>query len=226
MNVRLPRLTARGPLLRRWTAPVAAAAILLSGGAAVAQASGMTGRGANEFGMTMGSLHGRTTSFTYTHGYFCDTSIPSAATTGCEVGADATKAPAKHTDPLYITVPLGFSVPMQDCPSGLTCVDHPMTMDLTRLATALAPLYKTTPEKLTPALKNFATPGHDHLITTRAGGKAEWWDVSVIGVTDPKVYREISQHGSYTYVQSLLKAKNPHVLAPIPTNLYLFFAAK
>jgi hypothetical protein len=225
MNRRLISGRLRRPSLRRWGAPVAATAILLGGGAAVAQASGMTGRGANEFGMTAGAMSGHASSFTYSHGYFCDTGVASSAATGCEVGADAKKAPAGHSDPLFITVPLGFSAPMQDCPSNLVCVDHPMTMDLTRLATALAPLYKTTPAKLAPALKNFPTPGHDHLITTKAGGKAEWWDVSVIGVTDPTVYRQIHQHASYSYVQSLLAAKNPHVLGPIPTNLYLFFAA-
>jgi len=226
MSVRLTRFRPSRPTLRRWAAPVAAAAILLTGSTAVAQASWSSGRGTNEFGMTMGSVRGHSSSFTYTHGYFCDTSVGAASTTGCEVGADAKVAPSNDTDPLYITVPLGFSVKSQDCPSGLVCVDHPMSMDLTRLAGALAPLYKTTPAALTPALRNFSTPGHDHLITTRAGGKAEWWDVSVIGVTDPKVYAQIHAHGSFSYVQSLLKAKNPHVLGPIPTNLYLFFAAR
>ena len=226
MNARLSQIRIRRPSLRRWAAPAAAAVILLSGGAAVAQASTGTGRGVDEFGMTMGAIKGHSSAFTYTHGYFCDTSVPASSATGCEVGADAKVAPPGHSDPLYITVPLGFSVPMQDCPAGLVCVDHPMTMDLTRLATALAPLYKTTPDKLMPALKDFATPGHDHLITTKAGGKAEWWDVNVIGVTDPKVYQAIHSHGSFSYVQSLLKAKNPHVLGPIPTNLYLFFAAR
>ena len=226
MSVRIPSLPRTRGGLRRWAAPVAAAAILLSGTAAVAHAGTTTGRGVNEFGMTMGNIRGHSSSFTYTKGFFCDTTISSAAATGCEVGADAKVNPPGRIDPLYITVPLGFAAYHQDCPAGLVCVDHPMTMDLTRLATALAPLYKTTPEKLMPALKNFSTPGHDHFITTKANGKAEWWDVNVVGVTDPKVYREINEHGSFGYIQSLLKAKNPHVLGPIPTNLFLFFAAK
>jgi hypothetical protein len=216
----------RRPSVRKWAAPAAAAVILLSGTAAVAQASTSNGRGVNEFGMTMGDIHGHSSSFTYTKGYFCDTSIASTSTTGCEVGQDAKVAPAKDTDPLYITVPLGFSVKHQDCPSGLVCVDHPMSLDMTRLASALAPIYKTTPEMLLPALKEFTTPGHDHFITTKAGGKAEWWDVNVIGVTDTHTYKEIQEHGSFSYIQQLMKAKNPHVVGPIPTNLYLFFAAR
>lgn len=231
MKLSAPRRPGRAAL-RRFAAPAAAVAILVGGGAAVTQSAQATtghghGRGVDEFGMTMGAYHGRTSSFTYTKGFFCDTSIASAATTGCEVGEDAKVAPSKWTEPLYITVPLGFTPKKTpDCPAGLVCVDHPMTMDLTRLAPALAPLYKTTPEKLMPALKNFSTPGHDHFITDRAGGKAIWWDVQVVGVTDPTVYKNIQAHHSFRYVKSLMDAKNPNVLGPIPTNLYLFFAAK
>jgi hypothetical protein len=212
--------------LRRWAAPTAAAAILLAGGGAIAQASTSAGRGPNEYGMTMGSYHSHLSTFTYAHGFFCDTRVSASSTTGCEAGAPAKVAPAKSFDPLYITVPLGFSAKGLDCPDKLTCVDHPMTLDLTRLAPALAPIYKTTPEKLLPALKNFTTPGHDHFITDKNRGKAEWWDVRVVGVTDAATYRAIQRHHSWAYIKSLLAAKNPHVVGPIPTNLFLFFSAR
>ena len=57
--------------------------------------------------------------------------------------AVAPLAPAKDYDPLYITVPLGFTRPMSmiQCPANLVCVDHPGTIDLTRLEPALKPLY-------------------------------------------------------------------------------------
>ena len=217
-----------GSTLRRWAAPVAAAAIVLTGVAVVADASssGSVGHGVDEFGMTKGFIHGGMSTFTYTRGFFCDTTVTAQSSTGCEVGADATVMPKGRIDPLFITVPLGFSVPHQDCPANLVCVDHPMALDLTRLATALAPIYKTTPEKLMPALKEFPTPGHDHYLTTLAAGHPEYWDVNVIGVTDAATYAAITRHHSYAYIQQLLKAKNPHVLGPIPTNLFLFFAAK
>lgn len=212
--------------LRRWAAPTAAAAILLAGGGAIAQAATSTGRGPNEFGMTMGNYHSHGSTFTYTHGFYCDTRVPASSTTGCEAGAPAKVPPAKTFDPLYITVPLGFAAKGLDCPDGLTCVDHPMTLDLTRLATALAPIYKTTPAELLPALKNFTTPGHDHFIADENRGKSEWWDVRVVGVTDPATYRAIQRHQSWAYIRSLIKAKNPHIIGPIPTNLFLFFAAR
>lgn len=216
----------------RWLAlliPIVAVMVAASGlGYAQATSSPGSmdrGHGAMDFGSTVGYYQGSQVKFTYTHGYYCDTSVPAASSTGCEVGAKWNHAPSKQHDPLYITVPLGFNVPMMqmDCPTGLRCVDHPGTLDLTRLATALAPVFKTTPAALEPALRNFKTPGHDHFITDLNNGQPEWWDVYVIGVTSPAVYNAIHLSGSYSYIQQLLKDKNPNVVGPIPTNLFLYF---
>ncbi|BCY09693.1 hypothetical protein [Actinoplanes sp. L3-i22] len=225
--------------LRRWAVPVAVATVVLTaGGGAIAKAASAAapghaaataadgGRGPDGFGMTMGSHAGHSSSFTYNHGFYCDPHVSTESATGCEAGAAAKVPPAKDFDPLFITVPLGFTAKGLDCPDKLTCVDHPMSLDMTRLATALAPVYKTTPEKLTPALRNFTTPGHDHFIGTKAHGKAEWWDVRVVGVTDAATYRSIQRHQSWTYLNGLIKAKNKHVVGPIPTNMFLFFAAR
>lgn len=187
------------------------------------------GLGINEFGMTQAFYEGQTLDFTYTKGFFCDTSVSSSATSKCEVGANWNVAPAAQHDPLYITVPLGFSVPMnmQDCPSTLICVDHPGTIDMTRIESALKPLYpQLTDAQLTDALRNFAVPGHDHFIADDNQGLPEWWDVKVVGVTSPTVYRDIRNHRSNAYIEDLMRAKNPNVVGPIPTNLFLFFAAK
>ena len=216
---------------RRWArvlAPLAAATFAVAG-LGVAQATTTSpGHGENDFGLTTGFYQGRQVSFEYSQGFWCDTSVTAASATGCEAGAKWNMAPSTQHDPLYITVPLGFSVPMRhiDCPAGRTCVDHPETIDLSRLAPALAPLFKTTADKLAPALKDFATPGHDHFLTDLNGGKAEWWDVYVVGVTDKRVYDAIHAHQDYRYIESLLAAKDPHVVGPIPTNVFLYFGAK
>ena len=187
------------------------------------------GQGTTSFGKTAGGgLHQST--FTYNHGYYCDTRVSSKSTSGCEAGAPATVTkPAggpNHVDPLYITVPLGFSVPMaMDCPAGITCIDHPDTIDLTRLASALAPIFKASVADLTPALANFRTPGHDHFISVPGDPKPEWWNVEVIGVADPAVYKAIQAKGTLAYIRTLQKAKNPAVTPDIPTNLFLYFSA-
>ncbi len=218
----------------RRVAGLAIAAVAIAGaGVAVAQSSPSsnareTGRGVNEFGMTQAFYQGRAVNFTYSDGFFCDTSVPSAASSGCEAGANWNVAPSPQHDPLYITVPLGFAVPMnmQDCPAGLVCVDHPGTIDLTRLEPALKPLYPSlTDAQLTEALKNFAVPGHDHFIADDNQGQPEYWDVKVVGVTSPTVYANIRAHRSNKYIENLIAAKDPNVVGPIPTNLFLFFAA-
>ncbi len=184
------------------------------------------GQGVNEFGMTAAYYQHQKLEFTYTKGFFCDTSVASSASSGCEVGQTFNTPPSKQFDPLYITVPLGFTIPMnmQQCPAGLICVDHPGTVDLTRLEPALKPLYPSLSDaQLTAALKNFAVPGHDHFITDTNNFQPEWWDVQVVGVTSPATYAAIVHSRSFDYIQHLIKNKDPHVVGPIPSNLFLFF---
>jgi hypothetical protein len=192
-------------------------------------ASNIPGRGIGEFGMTAANYEGVTLPFTYSKGFFCDTSVASSATSKCEAGATYNSLPpaASHVDPLYITVPLGFTVPMNmlQCPDGLVCVDHPGTIDLSRLEPALKPLYPSlTDAQLTAILQNFAVPGHDHFINNTNGGRPEFWDVRVVGVTSPATYAAIQAHHSLGYIQHLIAAHDPSVVGPIPTNLFLYFA--
>ena len=182
------------------------------------------GKGIDEFGMTEAYFQHQTLPFTYTKGFFCDTSVSSSASSGCEVGQVWSHAPSPQHDPLYITVPLGFDVPMVQCPSALVCVDHPGTIDLTRLEPTLKGLYpQLTDAQLTMALKNYAVPGHDHFITDTNNFEPEWWDVQVVGVTSPQTYAAIQQHKSFGYIQHLLDNKDPNVVGPIPSNIFLFF---
>jgi hypothetical protein len=221
---------------RRAGLALVSAAVVVTGGIGIAVASTSTppsgamskGMGIPGYGMTHAYFKGVTVGFTYTKGFYCDTSVASSASSGCEAGANFKKPPAKDFDPLYITVPLGFNrrMGMIQCPAKLVCVDHPGTIDLTRLEPALKPLYpKLTDAQLTAALKNFATPEHDHFITTANWRKAEWWDVKVVGVTSPKTFADIRQHKSYGYVERLLKNGNKNVVGPIDTNIFLYFAA-
>jgi hypothetical protein len=226
--------------IARWAIPVGAA-VALAGGLGFASAathatdsasSAMNmqhdGMGMNGFGMTGGNFKGDNSRFTYTKGYWCDLKVDAKSNSGCEVGAKWKRAPSKQHDPLFITVPLGFKMPAMhmECPNKLTCIDHPGNMDLTRLAKTLAPIFGTTAKKLRPALRNFETPGHDHFISDKNMGKKEWWDVRVIGVTSKSVYNNIQEHQSYAYIQKLQKNRNKHVTAAIPTNLFLYFAAR
>jgi hypothetical protein len=211
--------------LRAALATVTLVTVATASSIAVAEAASGPSRGVNEFGMTHAFYKGKAFDFTYTKGFFCDTAVKAASATKCEVGAASVHAPAKQHDPLYITVPLGFTPKTSmDCPNGLVCVDHPATADLTRLEPALKALYpKLTDAQLTAALKNIAVPGHDHFIGDGNAGKAEWWDVRVIAVTNPSTYASIVKHRSLAYITALLAAKNANVLGPIPSNIWLYF---
>jgi hypothetical protein len=212
----------------------ASVAIVVAGGAGVAAAASsaappsnatQAGMGINQFGMTKSYFDGGTVSFTYSKGFYCDKSVTSAASSGCEVGANFKTPPAKSFDPLYITVPLGFTVPTMsmECPAGLVCVDHPGTIDLSRLEPDLKALYpKLTAAQLTAALKNSATPGHEHFITTANGGQAEWWDVKVVGVTSLSEWNAINAHKSFAFLNQQVAAKK--TTAILPTNLFLYFS--
>ena len=220
---------------KTWLGGLLAALLVVGGiGMAVAASSAKTpsnsvraGRGIDEFGMTRAFFKGHSTSFTYTHGFWCDTHVRSTASSKCEGGQKWRHAPNKQHDPLYITVPLGFSVkPMNmDCPNALICVDHPGTIDLRRIEPALKPLYPDlTDKQLRAALANFAVPGHQHFITDRNHGKAEWWDVRIVGVTDRAEYQKLNQHKSAAYLLKQVKAGKTTPV--IPTNLFLFFGVK
>lgn len=215
----------------------ATVALLFAGGVGVAVAaasppsnSTSSGHGINEYGMTKAFLNGKTTNFTYSKGFFCDTSVSAESSSGCEAGAPAKVHPNNHhkaIKTLFVMVPLGFTVPAlkMDCPTGLVCVDHPGTMDLSRLEPALKPLYPSlTDAQLTSALTNAATPGHEHFIKTRAQGHRVWWDVKVVGVTSKSEYKKIRKHESAKFL--LKEAKAGRTTAAIPTNLFLFFAVK
>jgi hypothetical protein len=182
------------------------------------------GVGVNEYGMTQAYLNGRTVSFTYTQGFYCDRHVAAAATSGCEVGAPFKVAPAKSFDPLYITVPLGFTAPTMsmDCPTGLVCVDHPGTIDLSRLESALKGLYPNlSAAQLTAALKNTAVPGHQHFITTANMRQPEWWNVDVVGVTSLKEWNTINAHKSFKFLNQQVQKKMTTGI--LPTNLFLYF---
>jgi hypothetical protein len=212
----------------------ASVAIVVAGGVGVAAAASSAapssnamqkGMGINEYGMTKAFFNSGTVSFTYSKGYYCDKSVTSAASSGCEAGANFKTPPAKSFDPLYIAVPLGFTVPSMsmECPSALVCVDHPGTIDLSRLEPDLKALYpQDTAAQLTAALKNSATPGHQHFITTQNGGKPEWWDVKVIGVTKLSEWNAIVAHKSFAFLNQQVAKK---LTTPIiPTNLFLYFS--
>ena len=180
-------------------------------------------------GMTGAYYNARAVTEVYTKKWYCDTSVPSKATSGCEQGARANVPPPGHYDPEYAIVPIGFTpadAMDMNCPLHHVCVAHPATIDMTRVANALAMVKKTTGPMLLPTLGNTPVPGHNHYLTTVYDDKPEWWNVVIIGCTNPATYDAIVAHKSFAYIEKLMAAGDPALLPPTPTNLFLYFAVK
>ena len=158
-------------------------------------------------GTTDGWFRGETVTFFYNKPFFCAQPPTSAATSGCEVGDDAQIPPRPGPIPtLYVLVPLGITVDPAtlQCPVAGRCINHPSTVDLTRI--------------LGPGAGNVLLPPHSHVVDEMHGG---WWKIEVIGVTDPDAWNRIAQAKSLAAVRAEQAAGN--ATGDIGTNLYLFF---
>ena len=93
------------------------------------------------------------------------------------------------------------------CPTTGLCVDHPHTIDLSRVFGASA--------------SKAPLPPHSHIVTTSAGHANEWWDVEIVGVTTLDEWNAIVSAKDIQAVRSCQSAGK--CTADIGTNLFLFF---
>ncbi len=197
---------------------------------------GATAPNCQSVGISRDWIDGQDVEALYSEQYFCDTGVTAKSASGCEAGAAPTAVPpgvADRTppsptvtngniDPLYIPVPLYSSTTpvYNQCSAAITCIDHPSTIDLSRLAPALGVANAAT-------LDNVPLPGHDHLLTTRNGDQPEWWNVIVIPVTSPKGLASVEAAKSYLAVKALENVAGSGIgvagVGEVPTNAYLWF---
>ena len=171
-------------------------------------------------GTTDGWENGKTVTFFYTKNFFCDTTTESAAPSGCEVGEDGSVDPRPgHIPILFVMTPKGFTPPAGtlQCPIPGNCIDHPSTIDLSRVFGAGA--------------ANVLLPPHSHIIDSDLaesqadGGQAGWWEIHVIGVTSLDVWNQIVAGKSLATVRALQTA-GTGITGDIPSNAYLFFSVR
>ena len=162
-------------------------------------------------GFTDGWLDGRTVKFFYNKEFFCKEPPTSGATSDCEAGAAAQVAPRPGNIPvLYVMTPLGFrpDASTLQCPEVGSCINHPSTIDVSRL--------------FGPGTENIPLPAHSHIVDVARGG---WWEIEVIGVTDPEIWAQIVAGKDLDTVRDL-QAAGKGITGDIPTNLYLVFAVQ
>ncbi len=163
-------------------------------------------QGDAQMGTTGGWLDGRDVTFVYNKPFFCAEPPASGADSGCEVGEPPQTAPRGGVIPiLYVMTPLGFTPTGLQCPVVGACINHPGTIDVSRIFGA--------------GTENFALPAHSHIVDVAQGG---WWELKVIGVTDAAVWEQIAAAKDLDAVRAL-QAQGVGVTGDIPTNTYLFF---
>jgi len=73
----------------------------------------------------------------YSHDFFCATPPKSSGSSKCEAGEAAITAPPSGpvVSNVYLLIPIGFSPPEStlQCPVDGHCIDHPHTIDVSRL---------------------------------------------------------------------------------------------
>ena len=157
---------------------------------------------------------GTTVNIQYPQNFFCDTSVSSGASSGCEVGTAANVGPVGNPNRsvLYVLVPLFKNPNPAPMCAEASCPNHPLNVDLSRIAGAL----NASPQDVTEV----PLPAHSHILDGNAGG---WWQVKIVAVTNQAAWTALAAGKSQTVMNTLISTPNSGVLGPIPTNMYLFF---
>jgi len=183
-------------------------------------AASQDAHGGAAVGFTDGWDNGKTVSFFYTKPFFCAEPPESGAPSQCEAGEDGTVDPRPGKIPvLYVMTPTGFRPPdaTLQCPIVGNCINHPSTIDLSRI--------------FWPGFADVPLPAHSHIIDSSLpesqadGGQAGWWEIEVIGVSDPSVWNQIVAGKSLATVRAL-QAKGVGITDDILSNAYLFFGVR
>ncbi len=203
----------RSPFARIFVSVLVGLVLASFGVAGAAFASGSTTRPVAK-ATTPAWVDGKTVTIQYPQNFFCDTSVPSSAPSGCEVGTDSNAGPVPHADRsvLYVLVPLFANPSPAPMCAVASCPNHPTTIDLSRIAGALG----ADPS----AVASVPLPAHSHILDGPAGG---WWDVKIVAVTNQTPWSKLAAGKSESTMNALIADPSSGVVGPIPTNLYLFF---
>jgi hypothetical protein len=162
-------------------------------------------------GYTKAWFNGRTVNLEYSHQYFCEEPPSSSARSQCEGGAPATRTPSSGAvvSNIYVLVPLGFTPPQDTlaCPTAGHCIDHPSSLDLSRVFGSSS--------------GNVALPPHSHVLEDKESFQSTWWPVVVVGVKSLHAWNTIATKKSADAMDHCEAAGN--CTSEIPTNILLFF---
>lgn len=161
-------------------------------------------------GFIGGWLDGETMALRYTRLYFCDEPPASGAASDCVVGAPPEVEPRDGPIPLIYAIAAAGIQPdpaTLHCPGGTACLNHPSTLDLSRIGGPPSAL---------------AVP-HSHIITERQGG---WHRTVNIRVRSLAAWNQIAEAKTLAKVRELQADPAIGGMGLIsqdtPTNIFFF----
>lgn len=165
------------------------------------------GSGCINIGFTDAWFNGRTVQLGYSHQFFCVEPPSSDAPSDCEAGAPAMTAPPSGpvVSSIYLLRPLGFSPPSSTVQCGVSCIDQPSTMDLSRIG---------GDEEASLTQRSFVIEDDESFQST-------WWPVVVVGVKSLRAWNKIASAKTIDAVDSCQAAG--HCAPEAESNAFLFF---
>lgn len=170
----------------------------------------------DDHGYIDGWFNGERVQLHYTKTFFCAEPPESAASSGCELGADAETAPRPGPIPTIYAIAAvgGIQPPLSTlaCAPGTVCLNHPAMIDASRVG---------GPPDGPPV-------PHSHIVTEHGGG---WHHTVNIRVRDLNVWNQIAAAKSLDKVRELqadpVIGVNGQrlIFADAPTNIFFFIAS-
>ena len=162
-------------------------------------------------GFTDAWFDGQTVQLEYSHRFFCAQPPQSQAVSGCEAGAPAQTQPPSGpvVSNVYLLIPVGFSPPESTlhCPVPGHCIDHPHTIDLSRL--------------VGQGGESVVLPAHSFVIEDQEAFQSTWWPVVLVRVKTLEAWNTIAAAKNIAAVDDC--QANGGCFEENETNGFLFF---
>jgi len=169
------------------------------------------GPGCINIGFTDAWFNGGTVQLEYSHRFFCAGPPESSASSECEAGKPAQTNPPSGpiVSNVYLLIPVGFSPPASTlhCPVSGRCIDHPHTIDLSRLVGSRG--------------EGAILPAHSLVIEDQEAFQSTWWPVVLVRVKNLDAWNTIAAAKSIDAVDACQASGG--CFQENDTNAFLFF---
>lgn len=167
------------------------------------------GPGCMNIGFTDAWYNGQTVQLEYSHRFFCAEPPSSGASSRCEAGRAATVAPSSGpvVSSIYELIPMGFTPPSSTLQCGSRCIDHPRTIDLSRVFGGMG-------KDATLGVRSFVIEDTESFQST-------WWPVVLVGVKNLQAWNTIVAAKNVAAVDACQASGG--CVSEVETDAFVFF---